>query len=231
MIQAVVSDIEGTTSSIAFVHDVLFPYAREHLPAFVSSHRDEPELIRILQDVATQAGHRLSTDEAVAQLLQWIDEDRKITPLKALQGLIWENGYRSGDFFGHVYPDTVDTFRNWRARGIRLYIYSSGSVRAQQLLFGHTRYGDLTPLFSGYFDTRVGGKTEAQSYAAIREQLALEAGAILFCSDIVAELDAARSAGMQTCWFLRDAATLPDSTHPVVRSFDDLGNLQNFDSD
>jgi len=222
MIQAVVSDIEGTTSSIAFVHEVLFPYAREHLPAYVSSHADDPELEAILQDVAAETGRQLSTEEAIAQLLDWIDQDRKITPLKALQGMIWENGYSRGDFFGHVYADTVDAFRKWHARGIRIYIYSSGSVRAQQLLFGHTRFGDLTPLFSGYFDTRIGGKTEAQSYAAIRDRIALEAGAILFCSDIVAELDAAQSAGMQTCWLLRDAATLPDSAHPAVRSFDDL---------
>jgi len=222
MIQAVVSDIEGTTSSIAFVHDVLFPYAREHLPAYVRAHRDDPATAGILQDVAQQAGRHLSTEEAVEQLLQWIDEDRKITPLKALQGLIWENGYGRGDFFGHVYEDTVDTFRKWQAQDIRLYIYSSGSVQAQQLLFGHTRYGDLTPLLSGYFDTRVGAKTDAQSYAVIRDQLQLPADAILFCSDIVAELDAARSTGMQTCLFVRDAAALTDTAHPVVRSYEDL---------
>jgi enolase-phosphatase E1 len=222
MIKAVLTDIEGTTSSIAFVHEVLFPYARKHLPDYVRAHQDDPQVKSILLAVGEEAGRQLSTDETIAQLIQWIDQDRKVTPLKALQGLIWEDGYRRNEFHGHVYADTVNAFRHWHEQGIPIYIYSSGSVQAQQLLFAHTQYGDLTPLFSGYFDTRVGKKTDTQSYAAIRDQLQQEAGAILFCSDIPAELDAARAAGMQTCWFVRDTAAAHNAGHPVVRSFNDL---------
>jgi len=220
MIKAVLTDIEGTTSSISFVHDVLFPYARERLPAYVRAHLDEPQLKSILDAVGAQAARTLSTDEAIAQLIQWIDEDRKITPLKTLQGLIWEHGYRRGDFFGDVYPDTVTVFRDWHTRGIPIYIYSSGSVYAQKLLFAHTRHGDLTALLSGYFDTNVGKKTDAQSYTAISDEVQLNAAGILFCSDITAELDAARAAGMQTCCFVR-AGTVPrDAGHPVVTTFE-----------
>lgn len=222
MIKAVVTDIEGTTSSIAFVHEVLFPYARERLAGFVRAHGGEPQVRAILRDVDEAAGQRLSNEAAIAQLIQWIDEDRKITPLKALQGLIWEDGYQRGDFHGHVYADTVDTFRRWHAQGVPLYIYSSGSVHAQRLLFGHTAYGDLTPWFSGYFDTRIGNKTDPQSYAAIRDRLQLDADTILFCSDIVAELDAARAAGMQTCWFVREGVPDAGGGHPVVAGFDDV---------
>lgn len=219
MIEAVLTDIEGTTSSIAFVHEVLFPYARKHLPGYVRAHQDDAQVSAIVQAVGEETGRQLSTDETIAQLIQWIDQDRKITPLKALQGLIWEDGYRRHDFHGHVYADTVDTFRRWRAQGIPLYIYSSGSVHAQKLLFSHTQFGDLTAVFSGYFDTRIGKKTEAQSYAAISDQLQVDAGAILFCSDIVAELDAAGKAGMRTCWFVREGTPAEAGDHPVVNSF------------
>jgi len=220
MIKAVLTDIEGTTSSISFVHDVLFPYAREHLPAYVRTHLDDPQVKSILSAVAEEAACTLSTDEAIAQLLQWIDEDRKITPLKSLQGLVWENGYRRGDFFGDVYADTVAVFRSWHAQGIPVYIYSSGSVYAQKLLFAHTAHGDLTALLSGYFDTNVGKKTDARSYTAISDELQLNAADILFCSDIAAELDAARTAGMQTCWFVREDAAPRDAGHPVVATFE-----------
>jgi enolase-phosphatase E1 len=220
MIRAVLTDIEGTTSSIAFVHEVLFPYAREHLPGYVHAHKDDPQVQSVLRAVGDEGGRRLSTDESIAQLIQWIDEDRKVTPLKQLQGLIWEDGYRRHDFHGHVYADTVEAFRRWHAQGIALYVYSSGSVHAQKLLFGHTPFGDLTPLFSGYFDTRIGKKTETPSYTAIRDQLQLGAAEILFCSDIPAELDAARSIGMRTCWFVRDTAPAAhDIDHPIVSGF------------
>ena len=220
MIKAVLTDIEGTTSSISFVHDVLFPYARERLPAYVRTHLDDPQLKSILQAVDEETARSLSSDEAIARLIQWIDEDRKITPLKTLQGLIWENGYRRGDFFGDVYADTVAAFREWHARGIPIYIYSSGSVYAQKLLFAHTAHGDLTALLSGYFDTHVGTKTDARSYTAISDELQLNAPDILFCSDIAAELDAARGAGMQTCCFVREGSAPRGIGHPVVTTFE-----------
>lgn len=221
MIQAILTDIEGTTSSISFVKDVLFPYAREHMRDFVQTHADEVPVRQALDDVDNAVGHLLNTEDAIDQLIMWIDQDRKITPLKALQGLIWEAGYRDGDFHGHVYPDAVDQLRRWQADGLRLYVYSSGSVYAQKLLFGHTAHGDLNPLFNGYFDTVIGAKTEAASYRRIAERIGLPAASILFLSDIATELDAARAAGMATTQLVRDTGT-GRSTHPRAAGFDDI---------
>lgn len=221
MIQAILTDIEGTTSSISFVKDVLFPYARENLHDFVYAHADETPVRQALDDVDNAVGRLLSTEEAIEQLIAWIDDDRKITPLKTLQGLIWEAGYRDGDFHGHIYPDAVEQLRRWQAEGIRLYVYSSGSVYAQKLLFGHTAHGDLNPLFSGHFDTLTGAKTDAASYRRIAERIGLPAASILFLSDIPAELDAARDAGMATTQLVRDTDTA-HSTHPRAAGFDEI---------
>ena len=171
-VAAIVTDIEGTTSSIAFVKDVLFPYARQRLPAFVETHADRPEVQHWLREAARQAG-RIEADRGavIDLLLRWTDEDRKATPLKALQGLIWKEGYESGAYRGHLYPEVPAKLREWKARGLKLYIYSSGSVPAQQLFFAHSEAGDLTPLFDGYFDTEIGGKREAGSYAHIASSI------------------------------------------------------------
>lgn len=196
--RAILTDIEGTTSSISFVKDVLFPYARRALPGFVREHGQEPEVRRWLDAVAIEHGS-ICSDEVIVETLQgWIDEDRKHTALKALQGMIWDAGYRDADFTAHIYPDAAPALRQWHADGLPLYVYSSGSVPAQKLFFGHSDAGDLTPLISGWFDTEVGGKREAASYRAIAEAIGMPAGDILFLSDVVQELDAAREAGMQT---------------------------------
>lgn len=220
MIRAVLTDIEGTTTDIAFVHKTLFPYARAHIADFVRAHASDSFVREQLVAVSHEAGRALNDDEAIAQLIRWIDEDRKITPLKALQGVVWEEGYRNGDFTGHVYPEVPGALRRWQAEGKKLYVYSSGSVQAQKLIFGYTPFGDLTPLFSGYFDTRIGGKREAGSYQRIAQEIGLPAGEILFLSDIVEELDAASAAGMQTIWLVRDGALDPDARHPQRQSFD-----------
>lgn len=220
MIRAIVTDIEGTTSSLSFVKDVLFPYARARLPGFVATHSQSPEVRAQLQAVAETVGRPLNDAEAGARLIEWIDEDRKITPLKTLQGMIWEDGYRQGDFQGHVYEDAVRHLRAWKARGVALYVFSSGSVQAQKLLFAHTAYGDLTPLFSGYFDTTIGSKRETGAYQRIALAIGAPPREILFLSDIREELDAARSVGMQTCWLVRDATAPADPPHPVARDFD-----------
>lgn len=219
MIKAIVTDIEGTTSSIDFVHQTLFPYAKAHLRAFLKAHGGDDAVQRVLDDVEQVVGHDLSVDEAADVLEQWIAEDRKLTPLKTLQGMIWRVGYESGELKGHVYPDTPEYLRRWHAEGRALYVYSSGSVDAQKLIFGHTEYGDLTPLFSGYFDTRIGGKREAASYRAILAQIGLPGDAVLFLSDIGEELDAARSAGMATCQLLRDDKAVANAAHPQAASF------------
>ena len=198
MTRAILTDIEGTTSSISFVKDVLFPYARRALPGFVAAHRDDPEVRRWLDVVATEHGSICNDDVIVETLQGWIDQDRKHTALKALQGMIWKAGYRDADFTAHIYPDAAPALREWHAAGLPLYVYSSGSVPAQQLFFGHSDAGDLAPLVSDWFDTEIGGKREAGSYQRIAERIGLDAAQIVFLSDVVEELDAAREAGLQT---------------------------------
>ncbi len=193
----ILTDIEGTTSSISFVKDVLFPYAAQALPAFVRDHGHEPDVRQWLDAVADEAG-AADDDAVVAQLQQWIAEDRKHTALKALQGMIWRHGYETGEYQAHMYPDAAESLRRWHADGHTLYVYSSGSVGAQKLFFRFSESGDLLPLFSGHFDTAVGGKRDAVSYTRIADQLAVKSSEVLFLSDVVEELDAARDAGMQT---------------------------------
>ncbi|MCC6303461.1 MAG: acireductone synthase [Gammaproteobacteria bacterium] len=220
MIRAVLTDIEGTTSSLSFVKDVLFPYARRNIGGFVRGHADDARVATLLDETRREMGDPgASLDAVVARLIDWIDRDRKVTPLKALQGLIWEAGYAAGDFRGHVYEDAVAALRDWHRNGVRLYVYSSGSVYAQKLLFAHTEYGDLTPLFSGYFDTRVGPKAESASYRHIAGQVGEAPETVLFLSDIVAELDAAREAGLQTCQLVREGGLDPGAAHRQVGDF------------
>jgi len=220
VIRAIVTDIEGTTSSIRFVHEVLFPYARERMAAFVRAHASEPGVAAQLDAVRREAGEALDLDGVIQQLIAWIDADRKITALKALQGMIWEAGFRNRDFTGHVYQDAVRHLKDWHAQGIALYVFSSGSVQAQQLLFGYSDAGDLRGLFSGYYDTRIGAKREASAYTAIAEDIGLLPAEILFLSDIEGELDAARAAGMQTVWLVREGEPDPAAAHRQVTDFD-----------
>jgi enolase-phosphatase E1 len=222
MIRAIVTDIEGTTSSLSFVKDVLFPYARQRIGTYVHEHVAQPDVRAQLDAVSTVVGRPLTDDTAIAQLVHWIDEDKKITPLKVLQGMIWEAGYRNGDFQGHVYDDAVRQLHEWKDLGLALYVFSSGSVHAQKLLFGYSTFGDLTPLFSDYFDTTIGSKRETGAYRHIAKTIGIPASEILFLSDTREELDAAQAAGLHTCWLVRDGA-LPDNTsHPVARNFSEV---------
>jgi enolase-phosphatase E1 len=224
--RAVLVDIEGTTSTIAFVHEVLFPYADEHLDAYVAAHREDPVVAQALLDAAQLAGLEPDVDDAtvLAHLHAWIAQDRKATPLKTLQGLIWAEGYAQTGLRGHVYPDAVSGLRRWHAAGLKLYVYSSGSVEAQRVLFANSVHGDLTPLFSGNFDTTVGSKRASASYAVIADVVGLAPADIVFLSDVDAELDAARKAGMQTVRLLRpaDTAAGATTTHASAVSFDEL---------
>jgi enolase-phosphatase E1 len=196
--KAILTDIEGTTSSISFVKDVLFPHARAALPGFVAAHGAEPEVRRWLDQVATEHG-AMCDDRMIVEVLQgWIDADRKHTALKALQGMIWKAGYAGGAYAAHVYPDAAKQLRAWHAAGHALYVYSSGSVAAQKLFFGHSEAGDLSALFSGWFDTEVGGKREAESYRRIVAAIDRAPQDVVFLSDVVEELDAARDAGLGT---------------------------------
>ncbi|HSX69364.1 MAG TPA: acireductone synthase, partial [Pseudomonas sp.] len=201
-----------------FVFDVLFPYAAEHLPQFVIEHAGEPAVVAQLEAVRAESGEGgADLGRVIEILLQWIAEDRKATPLKALQGMIWQQGYAAGQLKGHVYPDAVEALRRWHREGYALYVYSSGSVQAQKLIFGCSEAGDLSPLFSGYFDTTSGPKREAGSYRSIAEAIGLPAEQILFLSDVVQELDAARLAGLQTVGVAREGGSLDG--HDTVASF------------
>lgn len=223
MIRAILTDIEGTTSSLSFVKDTLFPYARARLGDFVRARREDPEVAQLLVETGALAGAELDLEGNIATLEAWSDADRKAPPLKALQGLIWEEGYRQGAFLGHIYEDAARKLKEWHAAGLALYVFSSGSVQAQKLLFGHTAYGDLTPWFSGYFDTRTGAKQSEAAYHAIAQAMGFPPSDILFLSDIVGELDAARAAGCATCWLVRPpAAPATSNVHPVARDFDEI---------
>jgi enolase-phosphatase E1 len=181
MIRAILTDIEGTTSSLSFVHDTLFPYARARLPEYTAEHGGD-----------------------LAQLLAWMDADAKVTELKDIQGRIWAQGYAAGELAGHVYPDAAEALRRWHGDGIKLAVFSSGSVAAQKLIFGHSNQGDLSPLFSGWFDTTTGPKREAMSYLLIADALGVSPADMLFLSDIAAETDAAKAAGMRAMLIDRD---------------------------
>lgn len=229
-IAAIVTDIEGTTSSLGFVHDVLFPYALKHIAAFIREHREERDVMRVLVRLSENTGIPLhNIDGIIKQLEQWIRDDDKNTELKSLQGMVWEKGYKQGLYQAHIYPDVPDVLRKWQQDELNLYVYSSGSVKSQQLFFRFSDNGDLRLLFSGYFDTTVGAKRDVESYENIAQAIALKPESILFISDVKEELDAAEAAGMKTTWIIRPQDTSLDperarlkTSHPVVTSFDQI---------
>jgi enolase-phosphatase E1 len=221
MTLAILTDIEGTTTPISFVTQVLYPFARDRLPAVVWERAEEPEVARIVAEVQAESGQPLDLGGVVAQMLAWMDEDRKAAPLKDLQGIIWEQGYREGSLQTQMYDDAARWLKRWHAAGMRLYVFSSGSVQAQRSIFAYTDHGDLEKLFSGFFDTRVGQKRESGSYRRIADSIGLSPGDILFLSDVREELDAARRAGMQTAWLVRGRVPPgPAAAHRQARRFD-----------
>ena len=205
-IQWIVTDIEGTTTEVSFVYDILFPYFRSHMDEWKTVDSDQMnqvlEQTRLL--VLEEQSINLSTNEAIFdQLRQWSLEDRKVTPLKTFQGMVWEQGFTSGAIKGHVYADVKPALERWIERGIKLAIFSSGSIAAQKQLFGFSTEGDLTPYFSAYFDTTTGMKRDEQTYHLIVQQLHASANSVLFLSDIPQELEAANAAGMRTLQLVR----------------------------
>jgi enolase-phosphatase E1 len=236
--RAVLLDVEGTTTPKRFVYDVLFPYARGRVGDFVRSADGDPDVRALREECRAESGS--GDDDALARhIRKLIDADRKSGPLKSIQGRIWESGYRTGELVGEVYPDVPGALRRWQARGIGVCVYSSGSVLAQRLLFGHTSAGDLTPCIERHFDTAVGAKRDESSYRAIAQLLGLAPDAVTFVSDVVAELAAARAAGMHavlcsrpeddgeplTAW-RPSVATLDDAVLPRSTSLDQSGQLQ-----
>jgi enolase-phosphatase E1 len=221
--RAVVLDVEGTTTPVDFVYGTLFPYARQRLRGFLKETWDTPATREDVAALRAEGTLPESTPEALGDFaLRLMDADRKSTGLKSLQGRIWEEGYRRGELRGLVYPDVRPAFERWRAAGLRLAIYSSGSVLAQRLLFAHSTDGDLTPLIETHFDTTTGAKRETESYRRIAAVLGLSPADVLFVSDVAAELDAARSAGLRTALCVRGEDDAAGASHPVVRRFDAL---------
>jgi enolase-phosphatase E1 len=218
-------DIEGTLISVAFVREILFPFAKHRLAPFLQERRHDPKVLQwtvVCQDTIEQeTGMRPTYDELPILLTTWIDQDRKLAGLKGLQGMIWDEGYRQGAFEPELYGDVLPALTIWRAGGIRLGIYWSGSEQAQRLLFAHTNIGDVTSLFEHYFDTSVGEKKAASSYRTISEQIGLPPGHILFLSDAEAELDAAALTGFRTAHVVRPGTNV-STRHPI---YSDLTRL------
>jgi len=206
-LQYILIDIEGTVSPIPFVHKVLFPYSRRHLKDYVHAHANDPIVQSSLDATRATAlsenQQSLSDAAAVDRLLHWIDTDRKHPALKTLQGLIWRQGYEGGEFISEIYADVYPVLAAWQERGLELGIYSSGSAQAQILLFKYTDRGDMTPFFSHFFDTAVGGKRDPTAYTNILAKIAKPAAAVLFLSDIAAELEAAQEVGIQAIQLVR----------------------------
>lgn len=206
-VRAVLLDIEGTTTDIAFVHRVLFPYARKHLATFVAGQINDPTVRACLEQVAAtilaEENRHLDHQGIVTTLESWIDNDRKHPALKTLQGMIWKKGYADKAYTAHLYEDVLPVITEWRAAGLDVAIYSSGSVAAQRLLFEHTINGDVTALLTAYFDLEVGNKRDASSYRVIAAALDLDPPKVLFVSDVCEELDAAAAAGLQTLQMVR----------------------------
>jgi enolase-phosphatase E1 len=221
-IKAIVVDTAGTTTDLNFIQDVLFPYSHQVMAAFLAQHQQQVLVESCINDVRDIALEPNASVERVAEILQlWITEDRKLAPLKTLQGLIWKQGYSSLAFQGQIYPDFMDAITRYRKQGIAIYSFSSGSVEAQKLLFSHSEVGDLTPLFSGHFDMRMGNKLDKQAYLNIHNTLGLPPKQILFVSDTQEELAAAQAAGMMTCLISRGGTFIP-TEHKQVSSFSAL---------
>jgi enolase-phosphatase E1 len=235
--RAILLDIEGVTTPVDFVYQTLFPFARRHVKEFLAAHSaDEAvkaDIARLREEHVAEANDQSlpawRDDSLEAQLasavayVHWLmDRDRKSTGLKSLQGKIWEAGYRSGELRGAVYEDVPQALARWKEQQKIIAIFSSGSVLAQQLLFAHSTAGDLTGFIQSYFDTTTGAKREAESYERIAKALQSQPSEVLFLSDVVAELDAARQAGMQTALCVRAEPSPPAGAHPVIRTFDEV---------
>lgn len=227
-IRGILLDIEGTTTPIAFVHDVLFAYARQHVRDYLTKHFNEADVradIQLMQDdPGAEHFNADDVDSIVAHVNRLIDLDRKSTGLKSLQGKIWHEGYADGTLRAQVFADIAPAFARWGVAGLTVSIFSSGSVLAQQLLFAHTEAGDLTPFISHYFDTGVGKKGEPESYRRIAAEIGIEPSEILFVSDVATELAAAREAGMKTALSIRPGNQPQPSPEqfPIIQSFDEL---------
>ncbi len=236
---ALLLDIEGTTSSVRFVYDQMFPFVRREIERFLTDHLGDQNVVAACDQIVREARETGSKDfedwpdglfreqqikKMIAEVTRLMDGDVKATGLKELQGLIWKSGFESGQLCAHVYEDVPPALKKWHRLGMDIRIYSSGSVSAQKLFFAHTEAGDLLSFLRGHYDTKIGGKKEAESYRKIAEAFDLTVGEILFLSDVVEELDAAREAGLKTGLSLRpeNSAIADNNGHPTITSFRDI---------
>ena len=229
-------DIEGTTSSVSYVFEVLFPYVRERLKNFLEIQWEQKDVVRVCEQIAKDAGARSFQEwcgsvsekpariqKVIGEINRLMDGDVKATGLKELQGLIWRDGFIGGELRAHVYPDVPLALKRWKDAGFDIRIYSSGSIEAQKLFFAHTEAGDLLKFFNGHYDTTSGSKKTAESYRTIAANIDAAPRDILFASDIVAELDAAEQAGVQTVLVVRSGTVPPaHGGHAVIKSFDEI---------
>lgn len=220
-VQAILCDIEGTTSSLSFVHNVLFPLAHDRIDGFIKQNWGRDLIRQEIEQIKIQTGNN-EPEGIIKTLREWISEDRKDGALKSIQGKIWKNAFESGQIRAHVYPDVAPNFRKWQDSGIQICVFSSGSIEAQKLFFRYSEAGDLSKFLSSYFDTTTGPKSKSSSYEKISSELLLPAANILFLSDVESELDAARNAALQTIQVLREGVTPNVSGHPIVVSFDEI---------
>ncbi|MCS7171137.1 MAG: acireductone synthase [Aquificaceae bacterium] len=221
MIRAILTDIEGTISSLEYVKSILFPYSRARLEEFLKKHWEEEAIKGIIEKLQDKLQRPVNLKVAVEVFGDWVDKDLKEPTLKELQGHIWEEGFLKGELKGHIYEDAYSKLREWKKKGYKLYVYSSGSVKAQRLFFAHSQYGDLRELFDGFFDTSVGGKRERESYLRIADTAGLLPEEFIFLSDVKEELDAARYSGMNTILVSRNGLT-EGGLHRVISNFSEL---------
>jgi enolase-phosphatase E1 len=220
-VRAILTDLEGTAVPMSFMTGTLLALARERLGGYLAQHAEDTDVDDALFEAGRLfGGFTLKLEEAEAVFLRWMKQDRKATPLKAIQGLIWQEGYDAGQIKSEIYPDVADSLKAWSAAGLRLFVYSSNSELAQKLILSHAPSGDLTPLFEGFFDTLAGQKIEPASYTAICEKLGLPAASILLLCDNEEELDTAKSVGLATARIVRDGSV--KSRHPIVPDFPSL---------
>lgn len=224
MIKALLVDIEGTISPISFVKNVMFPYSEKKLEKFLKENKDKEKIKKIIEDVKKEIGKELSIDEVIETLKEWIHQDKKITPLKELQGYIWEDGFKRGELKAPIYEDAYQRLKEWREKGFKIYIYSSGSVKAQKLFFSNSEFGNILNMFDGHFDTKIGNKKNKSSYLRIAEQIGLNPDDILFLSDNSEEIEASVQAGMKAIKLSRptDVEFINNFPYPQVKSFKEI---------
>jgi enolase-phosphatase E1 len=221
---AVLLDIEGTTTPISFVYDVLFPFARKRLPEYLRAQADEADLAQLRAEYAEEVAPPSPASDLTSYALWLMDQDRKSTGLKSIQGKIWEQGYRDSALHSEVFPDVALALTRWKETGKKIAIFSSGSVLAQKLLFAHSNKGDLTSFIDSYFDTTTGPKKKPESYSRIASTMRLTPAEVLFISDVTSELDAAAAAGMRTLLCVRPGnhPQTNDQKHRIIQSFDEI---------